>query len=56
MKFEYRTTQRDWPMTNDELNDWGERGWELAGVASQVYIGSGITEFIYYFKREKKNV
>lgn len=55
MKFEYRVIKRQWPITGDEMNDWGDRGWELAGIASQAY-ASGITEFIYYFKREKKNV
>lgn len=56
MKFEYEVIKRQWPITGDEMNDWGDRGWELTGVASQVYISRGTSEFIYYFKREKKNV
>jgi hypothetical protein len=56
MKFEYKVIKRQWPITGDEMNDWGERGWELAGVTFQAYISNGTSEFIYYFKREKKNV
>lgn len=53
MKFEYRTTQRDWPMSNDELNDWGERGWELTAVLTQVFQPSSMNKYIYHFKRVK---
>lgn len=56
MKYEYKTVKRSWPITGDEMNDWGDRGWELAGVASQVYIASGTMEFIYYFKKDKQDV
>jgi len=34
------------PMSETELNDWGQRGWELCGLFRTT------TQLYFYFKRE----
>lgn len=48
-RFEYRVVSRSSSMTEDELNDFGEDGWELVAVADVAVGPAGRTYF--YFKR-----
>jgi hypothetical protein len=52
---EYKQRKLDSPLTNDELNQWGEKGWELVGfsvVPDTGLITSTPNWFYYIFARD----
>lgn len=51
-KFKYKVLSKERPLSVDELNVLGEKGWELCGALQSVGSYNWIHEYIYNFKQK----
>jgi len=51
-RWEYKTEAQDWEQSVEELNSFGEQGWELVGVEVTIRKLPAEYRYRYIFKRK----